>query len=241
MNYYFITGSSKGLGKALVELLLEDEGHVVFGAARSQSVQHPRYHHQQLDLADLDQVTGYRFPELPDAETVVLVNNAGIVGDVKHAGNIDNEQIITCYNTNLIAPAILCNNFIKTYGGSSAKKLIINISSGAGRHPIDGWNVYCSTKAGLDMFSRVVHEESRIDRSDLIILSLAPGIIDTGMQSEIRSADQTDFSGLEKFVAYKANGDLAAPELTAKQVLRFIREPQLAAEVLCSVRDLPDA
>jgi len=38
MNY-FITGSSKGLGKALVELLLEDQNSIVYGIARTQSIE----------------------------------------------------------------------------------------------------------------------------------------------------------------------------------------------------------
>lgn len=238
MNYFILTGSSKGLGKALTELLLKDEKNVVYGIARSQTIHHNRYHHHPLNLSDMNQVMGFTFPDLTDADKIVLINNAGIVGDVKHAGSIDNNQLISCYQVNLIAPAILTNNFMHKYRSFAGEKLIINISSGAGRHPIDGWNVYCSTKAGLDMFSQVVHEESQIDHSNTIILSLAPGIIDTGMQTEIRSANQKEFSGLEKFIAYKTNGDLAAPELTAQQVLRFIKQPELAENVLCSVRDL---
>ena len=238
MNYYFITGSSKGLGKALTELLLKDDNNIVYGIARNCTINHKNYNHKQLDLSDLNQTQSYHFPELSDAENIVLINNAGIVGDVKHVGGIDNQKIIDCYNLNLIAPAILTNNFIKAYGKSTNAKLVLNISSGAGRHPIDGWNVYCSTKAGMDMFSQVFNEELKIDNSNIKVLSLAPGIIDTGMQSEIRNADKTEFSGLEKFIDYKANGDLTQPEITAQQAFRFIQHPDLAKDVLCSVRDL---
>ncbi len=238
MNYFFITGSSKGLGKALAELLLTDDKNIVYGIARTCSIKHPNYHHTSSDLSDISQVQTYQFPKIDDSEKIVLINNAGIVGDVKHVGNIDNQKIIDCYNLNLITPAILTNNFIKTYNNSDTDKLVLNISSGAGRHPIDGWNVYCSTKAGLDMFSQVLGEEVKIDNNNIRVLSLAPGIIDTGMQNEIRNSDVNEFSGLEKFINYKANGDLAKPELTAQQVLRFINEHNLSENVLCSVRDL---
>lgn len=237
-NYYFITGSSKGLGKSLCELLLNDERNIVYGIARSQTIEHPNYVHLTKDLSKLNDVESIHFPIIDTSEKIILVNNAGMVGDVKHVGNIDNKAIIDSYNLNLIAPAILSNNFIKTYKNASAEKTILNISSGAGRHPIDGWNVYCSTKAGLDMFSQVLNEEIAIDESNIRVLSLAPGIIDTGMQTEIRSASQIEFSGLEKFIEYKANGDLENPETTAQQVLRFINEKNLANDVLCSVRDL---
>ena len=181
---------------------------------------------------------GFQFPVLNDADKIVLVNNAGMVGDVKHVGDIDNEQIIDCYNLNLIAPVILTNNFISKYSGLSCETLVLNISSGAGRTPIDGWNVYCSTKAGMDMFSQVLNEEVKIDNSNVKILSLAPGIIDTEMQVAIREADKTAFSNIDKFIEYKKEGDLTQPNVTAQQVAQFINSPEIATDVLCSVRDL---
>ncbi len=238
MNYFFITGSSKGLGKALTKLLLEDDNNFIYGFARTEEIKHPNYIHTSIDLSDLDQVQAYNFPELKNAEKIVLVNNAGIVGDVNHVGKIANNKIIDCYNLNLIAPVIITNNFVKAYVGSKVEKLILNISSGAGRSPIDGWNVYCSTKAGLDMFSLVMKEEAKIDNSNISVLSLAPGIIDTGMQTAIRTSNKNEFSNIERFIEYKKNGDLVAPEETAKQVFQFLSNQKLQQNVICSVRDL---
>lgn len=238
MNYYFITGSSKGLGKSLTELLLEDENNTVYGLARSSSIQYDRYIHTNIDLGKLDEVKSFQFPSLNDADRVLLINNAGMVGDVKHVGNIDNQKIIDCYNLNLIAPAILTNNFIAAYASLGIEKMVLNISSGAGRSPIDGWNVYCSSKAGMDMFSQVLKEEVNIDNSNIKILSLAPGIIDTDMQVQIREAEQSEFSNIDRFIEYKKEGDLMSPDLTAQQILRFIQEDELSTNVICSVRDL---
>jgi benzil reductase ((S)-benzoin forming) len=240
MNYYFITGSSKGLGKSLTELLLQDDNNTIYGISRSSSLEHKRYNHNTVDLSQLDEVTSYNFPRLEDAEKIVLVNNAGIVGDVNHVGGIDNQKIIDCYNLNLIAPAILMNKFIAAYSNSVIEKMVLNISSGAGRTPIDGWNVYCSTKAGIDMFSQVLNEEVKLDNSNIKVLSLAPGIIDTDMQVQIREADESAFSNIEKFIEYKKDGDLTPAHVTAQQVLRFIQEDDLSTNVLCSVRDLTE-
>ncbi len=240
MNYFFITGSSKGLGKSLTELILNDENNTVYGIARSSSIQHDRYIHANLDLSRLDEVEAFQFPSLNDADKVVLVNNAGMVGDVKHVGKINNQKIIEAYNLNLIAPAILVNNFVAAYSNSVNEKMVLNISSGAGRTPIDGWNVYCSTKAGMDMFSQVLKEEVKIDDSNIKVLSLAPGIIDTNMQVQIREAEESDFSNIERFIEYKKGGDLTSPAITAQQVLRFIEEDELSTNVICSVRDLTE-
>lgn len=238
VNYYFITGSSKGLGKAIAELLLQAENNFVFGYARSSSITHKRYYHKHVDFANIEAVQKIKFPELKDAEKIVLINNAGIVGEIKHVGNLTNQKLLDCYTINLIVPTIFANEFVKTYKKSVAEKLVINISSGAAQAAIDGWNVYCATKAGLDMFSKVLQEESNIDKTNLRVLSIAPGIIDTEMQQQIRSADTSNFSNINRFVEYKKNGDLASAQETAKKILRFINEPNLTQNVVCSVRDL---
>lgn len=240
MNYYFITGSSRGLGKSLLDLLLKDESNIVYGLARTCSVEHERYYHTTIDLSNMDKVVKFQFPLLKSADKIIIINNAGIVGDVKRVGNIDNQKIINCYNLNLIAPVILVNNFVTKYGSLACEKVIINISSGAGRNPIDGWNVYCSSKAGIDMFSQVLNEETNIDKKNIKVLSLAPGIIDTDMQYQIRASDQSEFSTLEKFIQFKKEGDLVNPNITAKQILRFVNENELSKNVLCSVRDLKE-
>ena len=238
MNYYFITGSSKGLGKSLLDLLLKDESNFVYGFARTCSLKHDRYQHTNVDLSDLSKVQNMSFPTLKNPKSIVLINNAGMVGDVKHIGNIDNQKIIDCYNLNLITPVILTNNFIAKYTGLNCEKMVLNISSGAGRSPIDGWNVYCTTKAGIDMFSKVLKVESDLDHSNIKVLSLAPGIIDTDMQKEIRKASLSGFSNVERFINYKEEGTLADSLVVAQQVLRFLREDDLQQDVICSVRDL---
>lgn len=237
MNYYFITGSSKGLGKALTELLLNDEENVVYGISRTNDINHQQFKHIQIDLTDLDAVKQFHFPELKDATAITLINNAGIVGDINYLGNLDCDKIISTYNLNLITPTLLINQFTKTYN-NKVSKLVINISSGAGRSPIDGWNVYCATKAGLDMLSLVFKEEIQNKNLNINILSLAPGIIDTGMQEDIRRADESNFSNIERFIAYKNNGDLAAPASTANLIAKFISDKTLQENTICSVRDI---
>src|SRR3990167_8021795 len=137
MNYYFITGSSKGLGKALAELLLQNENNFVFGYARSSSITHKRYYHKHIDFANLEAVQKIKFPELKDAQKVVLINNAGVVGEIKHVGNLTNQKIIDCYTINLVVPTIFTNEYVKTYQKAVAEKLVLNISSGASQSAID--------------------------------------------------------------------------------------------------------
>lgn len=95
----------------------------------------------------------------------------------------------------------------------------MNIGSGAAYNEYDGWSMYCSTKAGLSMFSRTVHLESKMGKANCKIVDLSPGIIDTGMQDEIRSRKASDFSQLERFVEYKQNGDLQSADYTSELII----------------------
>ena len=238
MNYFFVTGSSKGLGKAIADQLLQNPINFVFGYARSNTINHKQYYHKLIDFSNLDAVQKLRFPELKDAKRLVLINNAGSVGEIKHVGNLSPQKIIECYNINLVVPTIITNEFLKTYQKNNIEILIVNISSGAGQSAIDGWSVYCATKAGVDMFSRVTQEEATINKTNVKVLSIAPGIIDTDMQKDIRNADEGNFSNVARFVEYKKNGDLSTAEAAAGKILQFINNPNLSQQVVCSVRDL---
>ncbi len=189
MNYYYITGTSRGIGKALAEALLKDKNNFVTGISRTASIDHPNYRHVTLDLSKTKKTAKFEFTEFNDAEKIVLVNNAGFIGEIKRAGNHNNKTLAGTYKVNLTAPSILINNFINTYRSSPAEKIIFNISSGAGRHPIDAASTYSASKAGLDMFSKVVAEEQKITGGDFRIVSISVGVVDTVMQSKLRDAD----------------------------------------------------
>lgn len=223
MDYYYITGTSRGIGKAIANLLLEDSNNFVTGISRTSSIKHSNYTHLSIDLNDLAAVNQISFNTDKNISSVTLINNAGVLGSVKHAGNIDTKDIIMAYNINVVAPSILMNNFIKKHKSINKPKTIINISSGAGKRPIDGWSTYCSSKAALDMFSRVVAQEQKLESSMLRIYSIAPGIVDTFMQEQIREADIAEFSRLDEFIKYKKSSLLISPEEVAKKLLAIIR------------------
>ena len=241
MKKYYITGSSSGLGRAMVELLLMKEENRVIGISRSNNLRHPRFVHHKIDLSDSGTL-GESFLaiiEPPGKEDkICLINNAGYLGPLSYAGELAENEIIRIHAVNLVAPAILSGIFIRKYREFEGEKVILNISSGASRRPYDGWSGYCSSKAGLDMLTRVLAVENEIRRNGFTIISLAPGIIDTAMQQEIREAPARNFSKKDRFVKLKTDKKLLTTEEAATNIIRFLENRDLHREPVQDIRDI---
>lgn len=245
MNYYYITGTSRGIGKAFAEHLLENPSNHVIGISRHRTIEHPNYKHAYLDLTDVHAIAEFKFELHANAKKVYLINNAGVLGFIKPIGKLQAQTIIQNYTVNLIAPTVLTNAFIDCYDTTDAEKVIVNVSSGAGKSPIDGWAVYCASKAGIDMLSRVVDAEQKIRATKPLesihkgfhIFSIAPGVVNTGMQEEIRAAQKEDFSRLEDFIGYKVNNQLADPDFVSKKYINILANINSIKDVLSSIKD----
>ena len=241
MKYFFITGTSEGLGKAIAEKILKEKNHKVIGLSRKSTIINPNYSHFFIDLLKIETLENELniiFKSLLSCDEIVLINNAGTVGEIKHIGNTTAENITNIIKVNSISPSIIINSFIKKYKKESYTKVIINISSGAGINPIDGWASYCSSKAMLDMMTKVVFEEQSEVSNGFKILSISPGIIDTQMQKTIRNSNKSEFSNLEKFKAFKSNNELSDPKFVAIKILEIINNINSINEVMFDVRNL---
>lgn len=238
MELYIITGSSRGIGKALVEKILDRKDVEVYGIARSNSITHPQFHFIPSDFTSPEALEGIALPEAKSFSKIVLVNNAGMLGEVNHLGKLSGKAIVDVFTVNAIAPALLMNKFLRLYENINAEKVVINVSSGAGRHPIASWSTYCSSKAALDMLSQTAQAEQNEAGARVSIFSVAPGVVDTQMQGEIRSKPKEAFSQIERFISLKESGNLASPESVAVQLLKIVATPDRFHEVVLDVRNL---
>lgn len=232
-----LTGHTRGLGRAILDKFCELEEVQIIALSRGRlEVNHPKVTQVSLDLSDLNALESElpKFFPKEHFDRYVLINNAGWIGEVKPAGKLNSKEIQRVMNLNLISPMILTDAFVKAYGQSQGQKIICNISSGAAHKPLSGWGEYCASKAGLAMFSQVANEE--LKDLGFSVFSLAPGIVDTAMQTEIRQAEQEDFPALDRFVRYKSEGLLSTPEEVASKIIYLIQNPDLFPEVVQDVR-----
>lgn len=231
----YITGVSRGLGKAIAELYLSD-GETVIGIGRSATINHPNFSLIECDLSDLSAVHALSFAA-SDA-SITLINNAGILGQVKRLSNQDYSDIDQVMNVNVSAPAILLQ---KLYSSATRKNnfTLVNISSGAANRAIPSWAAYCSSKAALNMFTETFYLEEREKGNAPRVYSIAPGVIDTGMQEQIRSVNPEDFSASENFRAMKIEGTLFSPREAAERLVQLLSQ-DYSGEVFYDLRKLSD-
>ena len=228
-----ITGSSKGIGKELSLLLLEN-GYTVFGYSRSNSIRHKNFHFNQIDLSSIQNLESINFPKIDEDEHVCLINNAGEIGEIDKFGNKKTNDIINEFNLNTVAPSILSNSFIRSYQDQSNHPIIINISSGAALRPIESWGTYCQSKAALDMLTKIINQE----HNSIKAYSIYPGVVDTEMQKKIRDTDIEKFALKDIFVEYFRNNELVDPKIISKKIYYILSNLDLFEDNMISLRDL---
>jgi len=241
MNLYIVTGTTRGLGKALAERIAQDTDNELVALGRAPDGPITGGAQLRVDLADAraieevfdrveERIRGKRYAK------AVLVNNAGVVEPVAPLERADAGELERNMAVNLVAPMLTMRRFLRATAGKALLRRIINISSGAARRPIAGWSAYCAAKAGLDMASRVVALES----PSVEIASLAPGVIDTHMQGVVRSATAEDFPDVERFRGMKAEGVLRSAAEVAADILRAEAQGLLKGEALLDLRQLAE-
>lgn len=230
----FVTGSSSGIGKALSELLLE-KGIKVEGLARNTAIRHANYTHHFLDLSMPKAVQSFKF-KVEATDTLILVNNAGVLGAIAPFDQQNSANASYVMQVNFHAPVALMHKFLQLE--TPAKKVILNISSGAANASYDGWSMYSASKAALDAFSRVVAAEQKLQASNTYIFSISPGVIDTPMQTQIRTVSKDQFSAIDRFIQLKENGQLAHPENVAADLWQVIASAEKIDSTIFRLSDL---
>jgi hypothetical protein len=230
-----VTGHTKGLGAAIAAELIQ-RGVPVLGLARSRAAAAPDLLTEiDVDLSDSAALAAFVAGDtlagwLRDEGATLLVNNAGVVTPVGPLAEQDPLAALRAVTLNVAAPLALAAAVVRA---SRGERRILHVSSGAGRNAYPGWSVYCATKAALDRHAEAVLQDGD---STVRCCSLAPGVIDTGMQAEIRATPEAHFPMKERFVQLKEEGGLAKPEECARQLVDYLLTEDFGSEPVADLR-----
>ncbi|MFX3647782.1 MAG: SDR family NAD(P)-dependent oxidoreductase [Paenibacillus sp.] len=242
-RHFIITGTSKGIGLQLADLLLA-KGDYVYGISRGRSdllesgeEWSGRYRHIQYDLADLtgiDDLVKRVLDQIPcqEASFIGLINNAAMLEPLRPINQCSAEEISRSLNISLAAPMIWSSSFIQQTNHLSARRKIVNLSSGSASYPAPSMAVYCTSKAGLNMFTQCVSLEQTGRQNPVEIMAFDPGMVDTDLQAAARGKSTEEFalSGLFNQV-YEA-GQLRSPRDVAQQLVERIDEHSDASHAI---------
>ena len=234
MKYAIITGASKGLGESIAKHLLQEQIAVV-SVSRTENKELKNlaiskgmnYKHISCNLS-LETEIQEVFMEIAhclfekNPTEILLFNNAGVIEPIQKVGNLDQTPIIRNIKVNLIAPILITNLFLSKAQLTNTKVTVINVTSGAAVRSIEGWSVYCSSKAGLNMFTQTTAIEQAELKTQNTIIGFSPGIMDTGMQETIRSSSEAAFKELEKFKEFKEKNLLLETDAVANGLVDLV-------------------
>jgi NAD(P)-dependent dehydrogenase (short-subunit alcohol dehydrogenase family) len=241
-----VTGYSRGLGAAIAENLLQ-RGCAVLGLARQANAElQARFPALltpvALDLADAQALAAWlgedtltRF--VANDDKVLLINNAGTVQPVGPPGVQGATAVAQAVSLNVAAPLMLADAFVAATPAAHDRR-ILHVSSGAARGAYAGWSVYCATKAALDQHARAIAEDGV---PALRICSLAPGVIDTDMQLEVRTSPDDRFPSRPRFEALKREGGLASPQACAQRLVAYLLSEAFGNRPVDDLREAPPA
>ncbi len=236
-----VTGHRRGIGEAVADALL-GRGVRVLGIARSENgnlaARYPKLLTQvQLDLSDAYALVAWLQTDslekhLRAAGTRLLVNNAGVLkplGPLEQQGIAEVARAVT---VNVAAALVLSAAFAQVTNDGRERR-ILHISSGAGRKGYAGWSVYCASKAALDNHARAV----ALDRSEgLLICSVAPGVIETEMQAQIRASRDDFVPDRHRFVTMKREGRLISPADAGRKLVELLLSHDFGRETVPELR-----
>lgn len=234
MKYAIITGTSRGLGNAVAEIMIE-KGYALFCISRKKDMGIVKKAHgknimlkyYEFDLSDVERIEDVMsevFESIDEygAQALYLINNASTVSPLMPISKCRCGPIVENIKVDLLAPMILSSCFIRLSEGMKVPKRIVNISSGAAYAPMHGAACYCSAKAGIEMLTKCMGLEEEGKEYPVEVMSFTPGIMDTEMQREVRSSNEQDFAELERFRKYKEKGMLLEPGIVAGKLVKLV-------------------
>lgn len=219
-----VTGASRGLGAAVAKWLGKAGAAVSLVARSEKGLEETTGEVAALGGLPIIVARDVGCPEdcrLIVEETVqacgrvdALVNNAGVFGPMATVASSSPAEWRRNLEVNLLGPYCLskfCLPWLRKRQGR-----IVNVSSGAAEKTIAAGSAYCSAKAALNHFTRVL----AVEEPSVTCVAVRPGVVDTAMQEALRR-DGPRFMPAEQaafYLSLKKEGRLEPPLVPARSV-----------------------
>ena len=188
-----VTGGSRGIGRAIVELLASHGADVTFffrdnkaaadevvGAARAAG---RKVAAEQVDIRDSAACAAAVDRVAERCEKIdILINNAGAIRDNQLAA-FNDDDVRVVLDTNVggvfnVTRAVVPHMIVRRSGK------IINIGSVSGSKGGRGQTNYAASKGAIDAFTRSLAVE--LAARKITVNCVAPGVIETDMSADVR-------------------------------------------------------
>jgi len=216
----FITGNSSGLGLGLTEALLERDA-IVWGMSRRGC---PLAAHDEEGIRDRKQDIGNLNHLEEGLERLLsdclrldlVVLNAGMLGRIQEISHADVHDLEHIMRVNVWANKMILDWLIER---QIPVDQVVAISSGAAVNMNYGWGGYSLSKAALNNLVRLYAPEM----PDTHLVSLAPGLIETGMQDYIRDeVDSEEFPSVQRLKDARGTDGMPKPREAAGIILDLL-------------------
>lgn len=249
-----LTGASRGMGQAMARQLIAPDtlllcisrrtDDALAVQARAAGATLEQWQQDLTDTIGAAQRLGQWLAQLEHGTltSATLINNAGVIPRIGPLDQCPTEELANALRVGLEAPMQLTSSFLRETGrwvdaGWRGNRKVLNISSGLGRRAMASQAPYCAAKAGMDHFTRCSALDEAGKPHGARLVSLAPGVIDTDMQVQLRSGDPAAFPDRDRFVELQRQGQLSSPEDAARRVLAWLARPDFGQEPVADVRD----
>ncbi len=222
MKKVFITGISKGIGRAIAEKLLEIGGYQISGSCRIPDAvkdKLPNVEYIELDLSKSESIIecGKKIQDID-----IMINNAG-QSQIGAIEDLSMEKIKNLYEINLFGNIELIKQVIP-FMRKRKQGLIINIGSMTGTFPLPLYSSYCGSKAAYQMFSMCIRQE--LNQFGIKVTHIEPNDIKTTITPELIYTENGPYQQLATTVREQVRIKMdkaESPEIVAKLVQRIIQ------------------
>ena len=244
-----LTGASRGMGLAMAQQLLRPGQQLLCISRHSHreladqaAAQHVTLEQWAQDLGQT-RTTAERLRAWLQAQPVgqfvsaTLINNAGVMPPLAPLSASAPDDLAQALRVGLEAPLLLCAAFLGATEHWTIPRKVLNISSGLGRRAMASQAAYCAAKAGMDHFTRCLALDEALKPHGAKVCSLAPGVIDTAMQTQLRSTSSADFPDAPNFAHLKTAGQLSSAAEAAASVLAWLERADFGDQPVADVRN----